>query len=392
MEQRGLSDRAPRVTRYIPTLDGWRAVAIVTVMLQHASDQITSSVGSWIDPVMSIFHENGRFGVYIFFAISGFLITTLLLDEFDRAGEVSLASFYLRRAFRILPPLFVVLAVFGILGIFGVIPMPPGRWLSALLFTENYSPSPGTWYLGHVWSLAVEEHFYLLWPAILVLCKPRWALRVAFGLIVTVALWRLLDLSLGLSAGSGLRFDDRTDTQFDGLLWGCVLAMLGRNPANRERLAALTRGWRWWAIAVALVVSQAVNLDAPALFSIQLAARPILIVLLVISTVVIPQRRVSAVLEVPALRWLGRISYSLYLWQQLFLVWDGFEVDGLAWVQWFPANVVAAVGIAVLSHRFVERPTIAIGRRLSARARQRSQASTSSSQPATTIGPLNTER
>lgn len=384
-------DSEPRLTRYVPTLDGWRAVAIVTVMLQHSSDQIASALGSWIDPVMNVFHQNGRFGVYIFFAISGYLITTLLLDELDRNGEVRLASFYLRRAFRILPPLFVVLAVFGVLGIADVIPMPPGRWLSALLFTENYSPSRGTWYLGHVWSLAVEEHFYLLWPAILVLLKPRWALRVAFALIAAVALWRLVDLSFGVTSGLGLRFDDRTDTQFDGLLWGCVLAIVCRRAVYRERFAALTRGWFWWGWFVALVASQVVNLDAPALFSMQLAARPILIALLVIGTVVIPARRLAAMLELPVLRWLGRISYSLYLWQQLFLVWDGFEVDELAWVQWFPMNVAAAILMAVLSYRFVERPTIAIGRRLSAQVREGSHAVASVVRSAAALEPLNTE-
>jgi peptidoglycan/LPS O-acetylase OafA/YrhL len=365
-----LVDGAPRQTRYIPTLDGWRAVAIVTVMLQHASDQITAAAGSWIHPVMSVFHENGRFGVFIFFAISGYLITTLLLDELDRTGGVSLASFYVRRAFRILPPLVVVLAVFGVLGLTDVIPMPLGRWLSALLFFHNYSDAGSTWYLGHFWSLAVEEHFYVLWPAILVLLKPRWALRAAVALIVAVAVWRLVDLSFDLTADWRVNFDGRTDTQFDGLLWGCVLAMLCRRTINQERLARLTAGWRWWGLLGVLVVSQAVNLESALGFSVQLALRPILIVLIVIGTVVTPSRRVGTALELPALRWLGRISYSLYLWQQLFLVWDGFEVDELAWLQQFPVSVVAALLVATASHRFVERPTINLGRRLAGRVRR----------------------
>jgi peptidoglycan/LPS O-acetylase OafA/YrhL len=365
------ADSAPRETRYIPTLDGWRAVAIVTVMLQHASDQISATAGSWIDPVMDVFHENGRFGVYIFFAISGYLITTLLLQELERTSGASLAAFYVRRAFRILPPLIVVLAVMGVLGATGVIPMPFGRWLSALLFYYNYSSAGSTWYLGHFWSLAVEEHFYLLWPAILVLLRPRRAMRVAVGLIVAVAVWRLVDLSMHLTASATIRFDDRTDTQLDGLLWGCLLAILCQRVVNRERLAALTAGWRWWGLLAVLVVSQAVNLEAPALFSVQLALRPFLIGLVVIGTVVNPARRAGRVLEWSALRWLGRISYSLYLWQQLFLVWDGFEVDGLRWVQRFPVSVLAALVVATLSHRFIERPTIAIGRRLASRVRVR---------------------
>lgn len=359
---------APRDRRYIPTFDGWRAVAITVVMLQHSSDQITAAVGSWIEPGTNLFRENGRLGVAIFFAISGYLITSLLLDEFDRSGSASLRAFYVKRAFRILPPLLVVLATFGVLGLTGVIPIPLGKWLGSLLFVQNYTPG-GSWYLGHFWSLAVEEQFYVIWPILLVVCRPRRALRVCAGLIVAVALWRFVDLHNGITASSPLHFDDRTDTQLDGLLWGCLLAMTCRAPAVRDIVGRVTRGWRWWVLLAALVASQAAQADSAWGESAQRAVRPLLIGLIVVGTALAPATPIGRVLELPALRWVGRISYSLYLWQQLFLTWDGFEARRLEWVQWFPLSVAAAFTMAYLSHRFVERPTTAYGRRLAGRVR-----------------------
>lgn len=363
-------DAAPRTTRYIPTLDGWRAVAVVVVMLQHASDQIQAVLGDGIGPVMDVFREDGRFGVYIFFAISGYLITSLLLDEMERTGGASLAAFYIRRAFRILPPLLVVLAVFGLLGVLGVIPIPGDKWLGSLFFVNNYTPGEA-WYLGHLWSLAIEEQFYVLWPTILVLCRPRLALRICVVLIAVVGVWRLVDMSFGITDSWPLFVDDRTDTRVDGLLWGCLLAMTCRRADVRARVAAMTAGWRWWALLIALAVSQAADQGGAVVSSMQLAVRPALVALLVVGTVLTPTTRVARTLERPTWRWIGRLSYSLYLWQQLFLVWDRFDVPALAWAQWFPFSVACAFVMAWLSHRYIERPAVALGRRVAARVRQR---------------------
>lgn len=364
----GSLDDAPRERRYIPTLDGWRAVAIVVVMLQHSSDEITRLAGSWIEPLTNLFRENGRLGVSVFFAISGFLITSLLIEEIQ-TRSLSLRAFYIRRAFRILPPLLVVLAVFGALGLAGVIPIPAGKWFGSLAFMYNYTPGESSWYLGHFWSLSVEEHFYLLWPIGLAVLGMARARRACVGIIVAVGVWRFVDLSLGLTADWSIHYNDRTDTQVDGLLWGCLLALLFVNPAARATLARITTGWRYWGYLVALVVTQA--LDAPNAFvhSLQLSIRPLLIVILVIGTVARPTRQVGRVLEAKPLRWLGRISYSLYLWQQLFLVWDDFHADKLGRLQTFPISVLAAVTMAVLSHRLIERPAIRLGRRLAGKVR-----------------------
>jgi len=362
-------DAAPRETRYIPTLDGWRAVAITIVLVQHASDQITRAVGDWIAPVTDHFKANGRFGVYVFFAISGYLITTLLLDETDRTGTVRLSSFYVRRAFRILPPLLVLLGTLGVLGLAGVLPIPVGRWVGSLFFVNNYTAGH-SWYLAHLWSLAIEEQFYLVWPTLLVLARPRRAFGLCAGLIALVVIWRLIDSAAGLTASWPIYVDDRTDVRADGLLWGCLLAIGCRRPATRGRIAAITAGWRWWAVLAVLVALQASDVEGVYAENLTLTLRPILIALLVVGTVLRPTTRLARELERPAWRWVGRISYSLYLWQQLFLAYAGEAVDALAWCQWFPFSVVCAFALAVLSHRFVERPAITAGRRLAASLRR----------------------
>jgi peptidoglycan/LPS O-acetylase OafA/YrhL len=188
--------------------------------------------------------------------------------------------------------------------------------------------------------------------------------------------WRLVDLSLDLTAGWSIHYEDRTDTQVDGLLWGCLLALLFVQPTARELVARVTAGWRYWAILAVLVVSQAATMTSAPGTAAQLAVRPILIVLLVIGTVVRPRAPVGRALEMRPLRWLGRISYSLYLWQQLFLVWDGFGVDELDVLQTFPVSVVAAITVATLSHRYVERPAISLGRRVASQVRARHPART----------------
>lgn len=142
-------------SRHIPTLDGWRAVAILLVVAHHAGTAFYSESDYYSQSLTRF----GTWGVPVFFGLSGVLITKLLLEEFDRTGKMSLKSFYIRRAFRILPPVFVFIAVVAALGL-----LASGmEAASGLFFFRNYLPnSLGGIYTGHLWSLAVEEHFYLI--------------------------------------------------------------------------------------------------------------------------------------------------------------------------------------------------------------------------------------
>ena len=162
------SSTLPRSTTLprIPSLDGLRAVSILLVIGLH-----TAQAYGAFHPVsrgwFALF--NGGFGVFIFFEISGFLITTLLLEEHRKRGSISLGGFYVRRFFRIFPPLYLYLGVIVALGLAGRLVVAWRDVVSSALFFHNFS-ARGTWWLEHLWSISVEEQFYLVWPFVLMLC------------------------------------------------------------------------------------------------------------------------------------------------------------------------------------------------------------------------------
>jgi peptidoglycan/LPS O-acetylase OafA/YrhL len=240
-----------------------------------------------------------------------------------------------------------------------------GRWLSTLLFAANYSHAEHSWYLGHFWSLAVEEHFYFLWPlAFVMLSISRRRVTLALGLALWVALWRALDFKFQLSGSTPAQFWGRTDIAVDGILWGVLLALLYGHATIKPLLRRfLTHPMSWPALAVALLLIQALpsvnwKLDF-ALISLKAALIP----LLMLGTMLQSSSFKSRVLESAPFRYVGRLSYSLYLWQQLFLVWNDERVPGLALVQAFPHNFLALFVCASLSLRLIETPMIALGRR-----------------------------
>ncbi len=351
---------------YLPTLDGWRAIAIALVLLAHGSESMQLVFNSdWLAH-SAAFKKLGLLGVQVFFGLSGFLITSKLIEEESRRGQVSLRSFYIRRAFRILPASVFFLAVVGLLALTGVLDVSLGRWLSTLLFAANYTQAEHSWYLGHFWSLAVEEHFYFLWPAAFLLLKisrPRMALVLAMALLVAV--WRALDFKFQITGSSPAVFWGRTDIQADGILWGVLMALLYGDAVFKQRLQrlyALPLGWPL--LLSALLLIEALPSGNWKLDFALITVKAVLIPLLILGTVVQSRRLTGRVLESAPLRLLGRLSYSLYLWQQLFLVWSAERVTGLAWVQVFPYNLIAVFVCASLSLLLIENPLIALGHRL----------------------------
>ncbi len=234
------------------------------------------------------------------------------------------------------------------------VPMDGGQLLASLLFYRNYWTAPG-WYTGHFWSLAVEEHFYLIWPVLLSMAGFRRARWIAPALALAVAGWRAVDVHYGwvarlnpALAGSLARTDYRLDT----LLFGCALALLWDD--------ARVRGWltRFGGTVLAVlggVAAVCCQAWAPTGYLTMVAA---LMVLLPAATVARPRSWAGRILELPALAWLGRMSYSLYIWQQLFLP----PHTVFAW-QHAPWNLAALLVCAAASYYAVERPTIAFGRR-----------------------------
>lgn len=359
-----------RKGEYIPTLDGWRAIAILLVIVGHAMDDILSLLqvfGMSVDP--GGMRYVGIHGVLIFFGLSGFLITHKLQVDEQRHGRISLWAFYVRRTFRILPATLFFLSAVGLLALAGILDISVGRWLSSLLFAANYSTADYSWYLGHFWSLAVEEHFYLLWPVMFLwLGVVRRRLAWAVGMACAVAVWRAIDFKFQLTGSSAAIFMGRTDIRVDHILWGVVIALAYADSFWRPRLQSLLADGR---VTALLLLSLAgllfvYHVDWKLKF-VLLSIEGILVPLAIMSSYLNHQGSIARFLETPALRLIGRLSFSLYLWQQLFFVWTDARVPALEPWQTYPLNVVAVCVCAALSFWLIEEPAIAFGRKVLAR-------------------------
>lgn len=336
---------------HIPSLDGWRGVAVLLVLVDHSTESL--DLGRF-----DHFLRLGATGVALFFALSGFLITTRLLQEKQRNGSISLKKFYIRRVFRLIPASFTYLLVIGALTFLGVFAVTREQWLGSLFFFRNYIPmdlpSAG-WYTAHFWSLAVEEHFYLIWPALLILSGGSTVVPAA--LAVVMAIWRYIDLHYHVIHAQ-LWFPGRTDVRLDGLLWGCVLGILLMKPKFRDWF---TRVYTWWMWGLCLAAYLASNL---------LSGRhnyspyePALIALIVVWPVLHTNNWLAGLLDLGFLKWVGHLSYSLYVWQQLWLVFpDAPAVFGR--FQQLPLNVLCIFASASLSYYLIEKPMVNLGHRL----------------------------
>jgi len=341
----------------IASLDGLRALSISAVVLGH----VAGTRGFPLPLTALIRNERvdiASLGVGVFFVISGFLITGLLLTEHERSGTISLRRFYLRRTLRIFPAAFAYLAVVGLLDVARVVQVGTGDFVHALTYTMNYAPSRG-WELGHYWSLATEEQFYLLWPAVVLLVAPRRAFRVAVAVVCLVPLVRIAENAvLGHAASDyvGTTFETTADT----LAIGCILAL--------SRWSLWNRPWyRWavetpWVAPLLLVIALAIGLRVRPglLFGTTLGA--IAIMLVIDRSVRHPDGSFGRILNSAALVYVGTLSYSIYLWQQLFLNRASSSPFAM-----FPLNIVLALAAAAASYYLVERPFLRLRPRLEAR-------------------------
>jgi len=339
-----LSAKSSSASR-IPTLDGLRAAAIVIVIVSHA----------WHDN--KVLSDLGHMGVLIFFALSGYLITTRLLVEYRSTGCISLRDFYLRRAFRILPPGLVYLGILSVLSALGIAVCGAPVIRSAVFFYTNYIDVGKGWYAGHFWSLSVEEHFYLFWPCLLLIFGVMKGWRTAVCLALATSVWRIADYHQHILAellhDPILQwFQFRTDLIADTLLWGCCLAFLKLKsaPIVSTVVAACS------ACLLALLCAEIRLPFLPHNIGILMPIEHLLPAILVGAVVSCPDAPVGRLLEFSLVRYIGHLSYSLYIWQELFL-WgpNGPRMPALV-------GIAAAFACAYLSYRFVEQPCIRFGR------------------------------
>ncbi|HXJ22446.1 MAG TPA: acyltransferase [Polyangia bacterium] len=326
----------------IPSLDGLRAGSILLVLFGHLSG--TAHFPHFVDSgVLAIF------GVRVFFVISGFLITSLLLAEEGSTGTISLRRFYLRRTMRIFPPFYFYVAIVAAMAALGWIELRRFDLLAALTYTTNYHHER-SWYLGHAWSLAVEEQFYLLWPFLMKYLGARRAARVAWGAVLGAPLIRI-GLLVGAPAfrvGIGETFP----TVSDAIATGCLLATYHARIAEAPRLLAFLRGRRFWlAPAIALLAAASPSAKFDCLVGQTISNLGV--ALLVERAVRFPEDVSGRLLNWRPVVFVGMLSYSLYLWQQPFL-----DRHASLAINAFPLNIALVFAAALISYTFIERPAL----------------------------------
>jgi peptidoglycan/LPS O-acetylase OafA/YrhL len=304
----------------IPSLDGLRALSISIVILSHTRSLLPAPIAN--SGLFRYVIGGGLHGVQIFFVISGYLITTLLLREYNRTGSVSFKRFYARRALRIFPPFYLYFAVLAILWLIGVIPEHWPTYLASATYTFIYLPNPHGWYVEHSWSLSIEEQFYLLWPALLVFTHRR-AKSISLAVAI-IALMPIVRIALYLAVNNPERILV-TSSSADTLMVGCLLALLGNRPAwQQAHRRFLNAGNAFFLLATGFLLvpylSAKLTTGVPGIlttaFGNTITALSIGGILLYVMNN--PQSPAGRFLNLRIVRHLGVISYSLYLWQQIF--------------------------------------------------------------------------
>ncbi|MFL6564040.1 MAG: acyltransferase family protein [Burkholderiales bacterium] len=343
----------------IPSLDGIRAVAVMIVFIAHCGLQ-------HIVP--------GGFGVTIFFFLSGYLITTLLRREYEQTGTISLRNFYLRRIYRIFPPLYLVLGLLIALHASGLVggDMSAGAVLAQLLQVTNYyiasfpsvEAAPVVPFTVPFWSLAVEEHFYLLFPlTLLLLLRRKTNVPLLLGGMCAVVLaWRYV---LAFTLGNPDHYIyHATDTRIDSLLYGCIMG-LWLNPAlDAAPRRVSTRGW------IALCAAALVLLGVSFLYrspvfrdTLRYTVQGIALFPLFWCAVRFHRAPVFAWLNTRPVRALGIISYTFYLSHYAAIQLAGKALDTHGVVRGV-AGFVLATGFSAACYVLVERRFAVLRRRL----------------------------
>lgn len=331
---------------HIPALDGLRAVAVFFVIISHFGFEMVP----------------GAHGVMIFFVLSGFLITWLLLKENERHGTISLAAFYKRRTLRIFPAFYTYwLLMVGLLVVTGRSVLWPHAW-SALFYTSNYysaingDPNNG---FSHTWSLAIEEQFYLLWPFVFLMLRSNLKRMTTFLIALIGAVWiHRAILCFGFHVDQAYIYAS-FDTRLDELMVGCLVAVL----LKRRALSGL-----WRAVSAnALLPLATLAILAVSIYGGELyveryrdvfgfAIEPLLVAILVVQLIALSSTGLWKWTEWNWIKFLGRVSYSLYLYQQLTLHAVKNALGQYPLVIQLAGAILVTLILATISYYVIERP------------------------------------
>ncbi len=344
--------------RYIPCLDGLRAFAILLVIFSHL---IITGNPPWFKFLFDFWHA-GAVGVRLFFLISGFLITTILNRELEKKGKIDFGKFFMRRLLRIFPAFYFYLLVLLVLSHLSVIKVQTEAILFGFLYIQNLvvyqnvQIFPTSWFLKHSWSLSVEEQFYILYPFILK--KLKWIqqsslLKTMIVLTLSCSFFRVLNYSFpDVSRITGGVFF----MHFDFLFYGGLLAL--NFTALKDILRKRIYPYRYWGLILALailVISSRVEyysvLHILAFGNLILFSNLYILLFFLL----FPDSRLGVLFETKPLRIIGKLSYSLYIWQQLFLGSTGLWMD-YKFLSIYPMNIIMVFASASFSYLMIEKP------------------------------------
>jgi peptidoglycan/LPS O-acetylase OafA/YrhL len=331
----------------VPCLDGIRAISIALVIMAHSQETKHSQL---LKPLLWLF--GGHFGVTCFFVISGFLISLLLFREFDRRQTISLSTFYARRALRLFPAYIAYLVFVLAITRATIHPIPWPYWRSALTYTMCYMPRLNSiWNLGHLWSLAVEEHFYFFWPILIFYLRPKRAIILAGIYVILSPAIRFL---IWRQHREWLDVDFSSLTQMSSIATGCILGFIVFN--HNHELMRILKG----PLAIALAGFSLIALTASAIFS-HMSGKyyiafsdpvaSLLVAACLLGIWYSPGSHLHRWLNNPAMVAVGILSYSMYLWQQPFT-----NPSTASWVCRWPQNLLFIFAMAAVSYLIIERP------------------------------------
>jgi peptidoglycan/LPS O-acetylase OafA/YrhL len=315
------------MTNRIPTLDGWRGIAILIVLIAH------TQCGLWGHPYHGWrWMDCGLHGVTIFFVLSGYLITTRLLAE----GRINLGRFYIRRFFRLMPTAWLYLFVIGVIAHITHMQLIGNDLWGCLFFFRNYYPATETSsnaLTSHFWSLSLEEQYYFFWPLLLAFGGRRKAAYGAIALMIICVLLQIWHVTI---------FDFR----MAALMVGCLLAMMVHLQSFRQWIRKYHR--HIYALATPLLILHFYEFQRPLPIS-----EAILIAVLIATTSIAEDSQPSRILQCSTLTILGITSYSLYIWQELFLL-----------PHWGLIGIATLPFASIINYILIERPCNAFGHRL----------------------------
>jgi peptidoglycan/LPS O-acetylase OafA/YrhL len=341
----------------IPSLDGIRAIAILLVFFAH------SGLENYIP---------GGLGVTIFFVLSGYLITTLMRSEYAKVGGIRYRMFYLRRLLRLMPPLFIIVTLTGVLAAAGVIdgPFSLAGLLSVLFYYGNYHVIATDFHgipagLGVIWSLAIEEQYYLFYPPLIALLfwvgRAGVSAATLFGLCLAVLGWRYW---LVWHGGSPAYLTMASDTRVDAILVGCLLAVW-RNPwldpvsPRKPGLDGLIIS-----VCIAVLLGSLLYRDEVFRLTLRYTLQNLAVAPLLYLAVARSQRPLFRWLNSRVLVYIGSLSYTIYLCHHVILLGLAKQWPALGWGWLTLAAAVLTLAVAEPMRRWVEQPCAALRKRL----------------------------